>query len=237
LVKQVRVIRNVVLTGLGCGAILWFGRFQLGQHLDALFLGAIVGVAYGLLHWWQLQPKVTRQDRRFARNKVLVHYLGISEVVVAAVVYNHYLAIPLVISIIVALLLGYFSVHWWTVLAGSFGLAGAITLGTCILREERKIGLIYYQYDNRHWQGAEGMLYKVGSVVYRLAPRGKVWVNGELWNAISMSGEAIEEGEKVEVLQLDGLTLHVDRVPQEGVESRSTLDASAGVSSRAGKPV
>lgn len=222
MVGQVRVIRNVLLVGLACGAILWFVRFHLGQHLDALLLGVAVGAMYGLLHWRQLRPKVTRRDRRFARNKILVQYLSIAEVAVAAVAYNHYLAIPLVLAILAAVLLGYFSVHWWTVLLGSFGLGGAITLGTCILREEREIGPIYYQYDNKHWQGAEGMLYKVGSVVQRLTPQGMVRVNGELWNAVSMSGEEIEAGEKVEVLRLDGLTLHVDRLPQDGVESAPT---------------
>jgi membrane-bound ClpP family serine protease len=197
-------------------------RSHLGLHLDALLLGITIGVAYGLLHWWQLRPKVTRQDRRFARNKILVNYLSVAEVAVAAVAYNHYLAIPLVIAVLAAFLLGYFSVHWWTVLVGSFGVGGTIALGVCILREEQKSGPIYYQYDNQNWQGSEGMLYKVGRVVCRLAPEGKVRVNGELWNAVSISGEEIEEGEKVEVLQLDGLTLHVDRVPQDGVKSRPT---------------
>lgn len=50
-----------------------------------------------------------------------------------------------------------------------------------------------------------------------------VRVNGELWNAVSMSGEEIEAGEKVEVLRLDGLTLHVDRLPQDGVESATAV--------------
>jgi membrane protein implicated in regulation of membrane protease activity len=135
-----------------------------------------------------------------------VQYLSIAEVAVAAVAYNHYLAIPLVLASIAALLLDYFSVHWWMVSMGSFGLGGAITLGTCILREERESRPIYYQYDNTHLQGAEGMLYKVGSVVQRLS---MVRVNGELWNAVSMSGEEIEAGEKVEVLRLDGLTLYL----------------------------
>ena len=219
MVRQVRVIQNVLLTGLACCALLWFVRVHLGQHLDALLFGSAIGVMYGLLHWRQLRPKVTRRGHRFARNKILVQYLSIAEVAVAAVAYNHYLAIPLVLAVLVACLLGYFSVHWWTVLLGSFGLGGAITLGTCILREEREIGPIYYQYDNTHWQGAEGMVYKVGSVVRRLAPQGLVRVNGELWQAVSISGEEIEAGEKVEVLRLDGLTLHVDRLPQDEVRS------------------
>ena len=215
LVKQVRIIRNVLLLGFGSIYILWAVREHLSQHIDALFLGLFTGVAYGLLHWWQLWPKISRQDRRFERNKVLVNYLNAADAVIATVAYNHYLAIPLVIALIVALVLGYFSSHWWTVLAASFGLGGSIALGVCIFRKEREIGPIYYQYDNTNWQGAEGMLYKVGKVEKRLAPKGMIHVNGELWSAVSLSGETIEVGEEVEVLRLDGLKLFVDRVPEE----------------------
>ena len=215
LVKQVRIIRNVSLIGLGSIYILWAVREHLSQHIDALFPGLFAGGVYGFLHWWQLWPKISRQDRRFERNKVLATYLNVADAVIATVAYNHYLAIPLAIALIIALVLGYFSSHWWTVLAASFGLGGTVALGGCILRKERGIGPIYYQYDNTNWQGAEGMLYKVGKVEKRLAPKGMIHANGELWSAVSLSGEAIEVGEQVEVLQLDGLKLFVDRVPEE----------------------
>jgi membrane-bound ClpP family serine protease len=80
---------------------------------------------------------------------------------------------------------------------------------------ERTLGPIYYQYDNRHWQGAEGMVYKSGRVVRRLAPQGLVRVDGELWSAVSMDGTHLEVGERVEVLRLDGLVLYVDRLPPQ----------------------
>ena len=213
LVKQVRIIRNVLLIGLGSIYILWVVRAHLVQYTDALLIGVSAGAAYGLLHWWQLWPKISRQDRRFERNKIAVHYLNMADVVIATVAYNHYLAIPLAAAVLVAFVFGYFSSHWWTVLAASFGLGGTVALGTCIVRKEREIGPIYYQYDNTNWQGAEGMLYKVGKVAKPLAPKGTIHVNGELWTAISLSGETIEEGGDVEVLRLDGLKLYVDRVP------------------------
>lgn len=214
LVKQVRILRNVFLTGLFCAAVLWFVRGQIIEHIGALVLGVIAGTLYGLLHWWQLCRKITRQDRRFERNKILVQYLSAGEAALAAVAYNHYLAIPLVLAAVVALIVGWFA-HWWAVLASSFGLAGSIALAVCILRRERENGPLYYQYDSRSWQGAEGMLYEVGTVVQSLSPRGMIRVKGELWSATSASGETIGAGERVEVIGIRGLMLEVDKVPND----------------------
>jgi membrane-bound ClpP family serine protease len=38
-------------------------------------------------------------------------------------------------------------------------------------------------------------------------------VNGESWNAVALGGEAIANGECVEVISRKGLTLYVDRLP------------------------
>lgn len=214
-VKQVRVLRNVAVMGILSLLVLWLVRDSLPQFLGAFLLGASGGVLYGWLHWWQLTRKVARRDRRFERNKVFVSYLTFAEVALAGVAYNHYLAIPLGVAMLLAWLLDVFSVHWWTVLAGSFGAAGTAVLATCLVHNERHHGPLYYQYDNRWWQGAEGMVYQVGKVVQRLSPTGKVSVKGELWTAISCSGETIEVGEQVEVLSIEGLTLQVDRVSSE----------------------
>jgi membrane protein implicated in regulation of membrane protease activity len=215
LVRQVRVIRNVVVTAICCTFVLYWVRSHLIPQVDALLLGVVTGSGYGLLRWRQLSRKVTRRDRRFERNKIIVHYLNVAEIAFTAVAFNHYLAIPLIVAALIAVLLGVFSDHWWTVLAGSFGLSGSAVLAVCILREERERGPLYYQYDSRSWQGAEGMLfYQIGEVVRPLAPRGTIRViKGELWSAVSAAGERIDTGEHVEVLSLDGLTLYVDRIP------------------------
>jgi membrane-bound serine protease (ClpP class) len=64
--------------------------------------------------------------------------------------------------------------------------------------------------------GREGIVGLTGVVRARFEPqgpstasdhRGKVFVRGELWNAVA--DEALEEGERVEVLSNDGLTLRV----------------------------
>jgi membrane-bound serine protease (ClpP class) len=65
--------------------------------------------------------------------------------------------------------------------------------------------------------GMEGLVGEIGVVRTRLAPRGQIFLRGELWNAES-EGEA-EPGESVRVTGMDGLTLRV--VPARRVTATS----------------
>jgi len=55
--------------------------------------------------------------------------------------------------------------------------------------------------------GATGMLGKVGKVKYWRESGGQVFVNGELWRAVS--DFALLAGDSVVIQDIDGLTLHV----------------------------
>jgi len=57
--------------------------------------------------------------------------------------------------------------------------------------------------------GREGMVGSVAVARTRLAPKGQVFFDGAYWNAIS--DEVIEEGEQVQVIGIEGLTLRVKR--------------------------
>lgn len=59
--------------------------------------------------------------------------------------------------------------------------------------------------------GKEGMIGLKGVARTRLEPHGKVFVRGELWNAESLGGP-VEEGEEVEVVEVEGLKLKVRKV-------------------------
>lgn len=59
--------------------------------------------------------------------------------------------------------------------------------------------------------GAEGMYGFVGEVIDHLNPSGTVMVQGEIWNAESVSGE-IGKGEKVRVKEMKNLKLYVEPV-------------------------
>ncbi len=54
---------------------------------------------------------------------------------------------------------------------------------------------------------AGGTLGRQGTARTDLAPRGKVFVRGELWDAVSE--RPVVAGEGVEIVDADGLTLHV----------------------------
>jgi membrane-bound serine protease (ClpP class) len=57
--------------------------------------------------------------------------------------------------------------------------------------------------------GREAMIGAVGTVRRRLEPRGKVAVMGELWEAELRGGGALEEGNEIEVVSIEGLRLVV----------------------------
>ena len=67
--------------------------------------------------------------------------------------------------------------------------------------------------------GREGMVGEIGVARTELAPRGKVFVHGELWNAVADAPVAARQ--QVEVTEVDGLTLRV--VPRPSGDSRQEV--------------
>jgi membrane-bound serine protease (ClpP class) len=59
--------------------------------------------------------------------------------------------------------------------------------------------------------GNEGMVQQIGVARTVLAPTGQVFIRGEYWNAVSPA--RIDQGERVRVARVDGLTLHVEPAP------------------------
>lgn len=86
-----------------------------------------------------------------------------------------------------------------TALAVSIPL-GAITvlLMTVALRARR----------NKVMTGIEGLIGQIGVAQTQLSPAGKVFVHGEIWDAVATSD--VPAGEKIIVQQVDGLQLKVD---------------------------
>jgi membrane-bound serine protease (ClpP class) len=92
-------------------------------------------------------------------------------------------------------------VHLLTALAVSIPL-GLITafLMSIALRARR----------NKMVSGAQGLIGETGIAQTPLSPRGKIFVHGELWDAISSSGVSV--GQSVVVRRIDGLLLQVEAV-------------------------
>jgi membrane-bound serine protease (ClpP class) len=68
-------------------------------------------------------------------------------------------------------------------------------------------GLVFRSQISKPKTGDKGLLGDIGVAKSRLAPKGKVFVHGELWNAVAEG--TIEEGAKVRVIGLEDLTLKV----------------------------
>ncbi len=74
--------------------------------------------------------------------------------------------------------------------------------------------------------GVEGLVGEIGVVRTRLAPRGQIFLRGELWNA---EGEGeVEVGESVRVTGMDGLTLRVVHVQRATAASEPVVTGRSG---------
>ncbi len=76
------------------------------------------------------------------------------------------------------------------------------------------LALVVRTHRTQVTTGAEGMVRKHAVARTELAPRGKVFVHGELWDAISEAPAAA--GQPVEVVAVDGMTLRVRPLSQGG---------------------
>jgi membrane-bound serine protease (ClpP class) len=63
---------------------------------------------------------------------------------------------------------------------------------------------------NKVVTGEQGLIGEIGIAETALAPAGKAFVHGELWDAVS--AVPVSAGEQIVVRQVDGLTLRVDPV-------------------------
>ncbi len=72
--------------------------------------------------------------------------------------------------------------------------------------------LAFKAYMRKPVAGSRGMIGEKGSAMSRIAPTGRVFVHGEIWDAISE--EPIEEGQRVEVTGIQGLTLQVRKAEE-----------------------
>ncbi len=88
--------------------------------------------------------------------------------------------------------------------------AAAVTFGSFTLLVSY---LVVRSQRRKPTLGREGLIGEIGEVKNRIAPGnsgGKIFVHGEYWNA--MADEAIEVGERAEVVRVDGMRLAVRAV-------------------------
>lgn len=74
---------------------------------------------------------------------------------------------------------------------------------------------VWKSFGRKAVSGSEGMSGLKAVVVADLTPEGSVNCHGEIWRAVSRTGETIPRGQKVRVVKSEGLTLHVVPVEEE----------------------
>lgn len=82
---------------------------------------------------------------------------------------------------------------------------GSVAFTIKAMRDARGAGKYESPTDPRRLIG------QVGTTTTALNPRGSVLVAGEQWSAVSDSGAAVPIGERVIIVEVDGLTLKVFR--------------------------
>jgi membrane-bound serine protease (ClpP class) len=92
-------------------------------------------------------------------------------------------------------------VHLWTALAVSIPL-GVITAFLMSIALKAR--------HNKVVSGAEALIGEIGTAQTPLTPEGKVFIHGEIWNAVASS--QVPAGEQVRVRRVDGLKLEVEPV-------------------------
>lgn len=71
--------------------------------------------------------------------------------------------------------------------------------------------LAFKALRTRPTTGSEGLIGEKGKALSGISGNGKVFVHGEIWKAVSE--EEIQEGDAIEVTEVDGLALRVRKAP------------------------
>ncbi len=172
--------------------------FELA-HPGAIFPGVVGGICLVLSF--------------FAMQTLPVNYAGIILIALAIIFFIMELKIAsyglLSVAGVVSLLLGSLMLFdgegpdsrvSWGVLTPTLGLVSGFFIAIAYL--------VFRAQLARPATGAAGLVGEIGLVKKALAPQGKVFVHGELWNAVASS--PVAEGKRVRVVKVTGLLLDVE---------------------------
>jgi membrane-bound serine protease (ClpP class) len=177
--------------------------FEL-SHPGAIFPGVIGGICLILAF--------------FAMQTLPVNYAGILLIVLAIIFFIMEMKIAsyglLSIAGVISLLLGSLMLFEGT--APDMKLSWGVLLPTLLTISGFFVvvaGLVFKVHKSKPTTGSRGLIGEIGVVKQALAPEGKVFVHGELWNA--KSKEPLEENTRVRVVNVDRLMLEVEPVEEQ----------------------
>ena len=174
--------------------------FEL-SHPGAIFPGVVGGIAIILAF--------------FSFQTLPVNYAGILLIILAIVFFIMEMKIAsyglLSVAGVVSLLLG--SLMLFKSGHSETQISWGVIAPTLLVVSGFFVSIAYLAFKAQILQpmtGASGLMGETGVVKKALAPEGKVFVHGELWNAIST--DHIDEGVKVRVVGVEKLVLDVERM-------------------------
>jgi membrane-bound serine protease (ClpP class) len=154
----------------------------------------------------------------FALQTLPVNYAGILLIVLAIIFFIMEMKITsyglLSVAGIVSLLLGSLMLFKGT--SPEMNLSWRVLVPTIVLVSGFFVvvaGLVFRAQVSKPTTGSRGLIGEIGIVKQALAPDGKVFVHGELWNA--RSKEPIEEETRVRVINVVSLMLEVEPLDQQ----------------------
>lgn len=174
--------------------------FEL-SHPGSIFPGVIGGICIILAF--------------FAFQTLPVNYAGILLIILAIIFFIMEMKISsyglLSVAGVVSLFLG--SIMLFEKESPEFRLAWQVLIPTLVVVSGFFIaiaGLVFKSQVTKPKTGTMGLVGEIGVVKKRLATEGKVFVHGELWNAVSP--EPVDVGEKVRVTRVENLVLEVQAI-------------------------
>lgn len=143
-----------------------------------------------------------------------INYAGLLLILLAIVLFIAETQVPsfglLTMGGVVSMILGsimliktdlpFMRISWWVILPTVLATAAFFIL---------VVGMAWKAHHRRPVSGTGEMIGAVGTARSDLKPRGQIQVRGEIWDAVSP--EPIARGESVEVVQVEGLKLHVKK--------------------------
>ncbi len=181
-----------------------------------LFLAGILGIFFELSSPGAIVPGIIGGISLilalFAFQTLPVNFAGVLFMLLALVLFVLEIKVPshgaLSIGGVVSLVLG--SLMLFRPRFGEPGVSIFVIVPSVLLTAgffAFAIGKALRAQKRRPVTGSEGMVGEIGIVVDRIAPTGRVRIRGEIWSATSTV--AIEKGEKVRVVSVEGLRLIV----------------------------
>jgi membrane-bound serine protease (ClpP class) len=154
----------------------------------------------------------------YAMNNLPINYAGVALIVFAVILFLLEIKITsygmLTIGGVISLLLGSMMLVKKTPGMEFLRISWSVILGTTTVTALFFLFVVGFGLKAQRLKpvtGVQGMLGGLGESLDHLSPNGTIKIEGEIWNAISTSGD-IAAGSKVKVKEVRGLTLVVEQV-------------------------